>query len=443
MEISPGSERVRVTVTVAAIASASIAAALAAVAPRSSLPLALATGTALGILVTLIGRCGFDRPADSTLRHERECHRDRVRELAGSASRHEILDRFADAMELADTEEEALDLAARALATAIVDRDHSILLAAPTSSLVQWRLPVERSGIGIPDSFEPHRCNALAYRHTVEVRSTRSLDTCPHLRATNPVDMTLVGTPITMDREPPDAPDAEAAFDSSSTCVPIRMGNRHLGVVTSMGAVGDLPTPEERRVLETVARRLGQTIAVLRGDPVTEHDGEADPIDDLTGLTGRVAMVQRLAELDRADAVFSVAMCDLDGFAAYNSEFGRPAGDDALRLYAELLSDSLRPGDLIARLGGDRFIALLPGCPAAGATGAMERVREALALRLRAEGIAPFTSSVGLVDSRGAATVQHLLEAADDALATAKRAGGNRVVRHGHGNDHPLYDGSR
>lgn len=156
----------------------------------------------------------------------------------------------------------------------------------------------------------------------------------------------------------------------------------------------------------------------------------------LTGLANRRQLDERLA-LDfavhpRTGAPLSVLMLDLDHFKQVNDSLGHAVGDQYLQQMAnELIRYCRRPGDLLARYGGEEMACLLPETPNSDAAQIAERMREAVAeLRLSN----PNTEQGYLTLSVGVATLdgQHsapegLLAEADARLYQAKRAGRNRV----------------
>lgn len=127
---------------------------------------------------------------------------------------------------------------------------------------------------------------------------------------------------------------------------------------------------------------VGREITELRRtERELEHRANHDA---LTGLANRHRLQQELPRaISRAahnGRSVSLVYIDLDGFKSVNDRAGHAAGDQALRTVAQLLQQGVRQGDLVARVGGDEFVVLLPGCSAEDA----ERVAEGLRARLQA-----------------------------------------------------------
>jgi two-component system chemotaxis response regulator CheY len=180
-------------------------------------------------------------------------------------------------------------------------------------------------------------------------------------------------------------------------------------------------------------RRLADKNKVLRRDSQTSF--QLARVDALTGVANRLGLDEALESLwaraDRYGHRYSVALCDIDWFKAYNDHFGHLAGDAALQAVAKALQRELRRGDSLFRYGGEEFLAVLPEQSAAAAGRAAERMRrtiESLGLRTPA-GSGVVTISVGVAElERSDETIADWLNRADHALYSAKASGRNRVA---------------
>jgi diguanylate cyclase (GGDEF)-like protein len=169
-------------------------------------------------------------------------------------------------------------------------------------------------------------------------------------------------------------------------------------------------------------------------DRALEHTARLSITDGLTGLSNRRHFELTAAiELQRARRFgepFGVALVDLDELKAVNDRHGHQAGDAVLVELARRLTEATRDVDLVARIGGDEFVVLLPNTDAAGT----RTVARKLIGRVNAP---PFlvdgaeycvTVSIGLASyPESGDTVNELLAAADAALYRAKAAGRNRM----------------
>jgi two-component system cell cycle response regulator len=150
--------------------------------------------------------------------------------------------------------------------------------------------------------------------------------------------------------------------------------------------------------------------------------------DPLTRLNNRRFLFSQLSALvsgaRRHGRPLAVAMVDLDGFKAINDRHGHEVGDHVLVAAAEALQRALRAEDVLGRLGGEEFLALLPDTGAEAAGRAAERLRAAVA---RAGGPVHVTASVGWAVLRDGEAPDDLVRRADSALYAAKSEGRDRV----------------
>jgi diguanylate cyclase (GGDEF)-like protein len=182
-------------------------------------------------------------------------------------------------------------------------------------------------------------------------------------------------------------------------------------------------------LLRTVANQVA--VAINHADLFAQMQQQA-LTDALTGCYNRRSFEMQLdRELQlamRLGQPLALLMVDLDRFKQLNDTVGHDAGDNALRLLAECFRQELRAVDTAARFGGDEFALILPGADAEGALIVAESVRSKIELILIA-GFGPLSASLGIATYpvHGNARTD-LVQRADTALYSAKRAGRNRVV---------------
>ncbi|MEP2186411.1 diguanylate cyclase, partial [Roseibium sp.] len=160
-------------------------------------------------------------------------------------------------------------------------------------------------------------------------------------------------------------------------------------------------------------------------------------IDSLTGLYNRRYLETYLKGLmDNAverRKPLALLMLDIDHFKAVNDTHGHLVGDKVLKSVAEALINSLRSVDMIARIGGEEFVVVMPDTSEEFAEAVAERLRHRVSeTNVYCDGVEePVTVniSIGLTMRTGDdKTVEDLMQRADKALYGAKNAGRNRVV---------------
>ena len=205
-------------------------------------------------------------------------------------------------------------------------------------------------------------------------------------------------------------------------------GRRSFGRLVLVGPHFD----EEERMMATAL--AGQAVVALENARLHRMVERQALVDGLTGLANRrqadEALASEIARTERLGGPVGLILADVDDFKAVNDRFGHPTGDVVLRDLAETLRENVREIDTAARWGGEEFAVILPGTDLEGAAQVAERIRTALAERdiPSVDGAhLHVTASFGVAVSNPTTTVQQLVEAADEALYRAKRAGKDRV----------------
>jgi diguanylate cyclase (GGDEF)-like protein len=157
--------------------------------------------------------------------------------------------------------------------------------------------------------------------------------------------------------------------------------------------------------------------------------------DALTGLNNRRHFYElaesELSRSRRYSAPMTLLMLDLDNFKSINDTHGHHAGDEVLQSFSQTCLKTLREIDIIARIGGEEFVVLMPETSSEQALEAAERLRIALAESEVVAGQGErlhFTVSIGVAClSAGDRNIDDVLKRADEAMYQAKHAGRNTV----------------
>ena len=193
---------------------------------------------------------------------------------------------------------------------------------------------------------------------------------------------------------------------------------------------------DQTRGVEEQLRSAAEEIRQLR-DGLAEAQDAAHK-DALTGLPNRRALDLRLATAHdkalRDGCAFSLAICDIDHFKAFNDRYGHQIGDEVIKFVASSLNKEVTERLFAARYGGEEFVVLFEGLDARMASSQVDRIRAAVGareLKFNATGqaLGRLTFSAGIAqlksDDDG---MSSLLRRADTALYQAKNEGRNRVI---------------
>jgi diguanylate cyclase (GGDEF)-like protein len=345
---------------------------------------------ALGLLIACMMMRGALK--EERLAHAREDERER------QIRRSDLETRVQRGLEMTRSEEPAYEVVGSALRHVVGERPAELLVA--DSSRAHFRRVLARGPLtdGCTVSA-PSECPAA---HTGQVRvfeSSEDIDACPFLR---------------------DRPCGACA----AACIPMSVAGRSIGVVHVSGDEFDPPSPDEVMDLALVAQRTGEHVGLLRAMAKSETQARTD---SLTGLLNRRSIESAAHQLVRDGESFVVAFADLDHFKLLNDTHGHETGDRALRLFARVLRDSVRPTDIPARYGGEEFVVVLPDCSVNDAVSVAHRMRGRLADALHGANVPPFTVSVGIARSGPDNGLTETVARADEALLAAKAAGRDRV----------------
>jgi len=220
-----------------------------------------------------------------------------------------------------------------------------------------------------------------------------------------------------------------AGFDSRSrTPEPEHAVHLPIGASDELVVVpGRQLSDEELSFLRALAHTLASTLGRQRTEQRMRHEALHDP---LTGLANRTLLRDRLehaiARSERGRGATAVLFIDLDNFKGVNDTHGHITGDAVLVESAKRLQAAVRPGDTVARIGGDEFVALCEDVDADSALAVARRLQEALRPPFIAGNVEHHLSaSIGV--ALGDREPERMLGNADAASYRAKAAGRGRV----------------
>jgi diguanylate cyclase (GGDEF)-like protein len=330
--------------------------------------------------------------------------RKRDRRSRVRSNRAEVETRVQRALEMAHTEERAYGVLEDALDLIVPGLAAEFLVADSSRAHFHQVVSINATeGAGCPVSA-PSECPVAGSGQTRVFANSTDLDACPYLR---------------------DRAAGPCAGECSAVCIPVSITGKTVGVIHTIGTKHHFFDRETVANLELVARRAGERIGMLRAFSRSQTQAQTDP---LTGLLNRRSLEDETRGLVEGGDRYVVAYGDLDHFKMLNDVHGHDAGDRALRLFARILRDNVRPNDLPARYGGEEFVVVLPACSIDQAKEVIERIRTRLAASFETGAVATFTVSFGLAASDPSLTFGEVIDIADGALLSAKAAGRNRVI---------------
>jgi diguanylate cyclase (GGDEF)-like protein len=214
-------------------------------------------------------------------------------------------------------------------------------------------------------------------------------------------------------------------------CVPLLHRDTLLGVLQVINKIGAPRfTADEMRLVQALASQAASAIAHAQ----LYHQVEiASLTDDLTGLGNTRRFNATLPAMLARGGPVSMLLLDLDNLKALVDGHGHLVGSRTIATVGRLIAETLRPGDMAARFGGDEFVVLLPGTPSAPAAAIAEEIRAAVEACTTIEGldvdIRTLTASVGVATFPDhAGDGESLFRAADRAMYRVKFGTKNGVA---------------
>lgn len=175
-------------------------------------------------------------------------------------------------------------------------------------------------------------------------------------------------------------------------------------------------------------RALANVVELALANAIAHHELEMQAnTDPLTGLANRRGLALYL-ESDGVRNAVGVLVLDIDHLKAINDDYGHDVGDKVLIAVSRAASSVLRGGDLLARTGGDEFVAVVAGADEHIAHLVADRVKEAVS-RVKVEGVRP-SVSVGIACGGKNSDVDRLRQQADAAMYDAKHVERRQHARH-------------
>ncbi len=205
--------------------------------------------------------------------------------------------------------------------------------------------------------------------------------------------------------------------------IPITVNGQLHGIIR----IESRNTPFVEEVMSR-CRALGNVIELALGNAIAHQELERQAnTDPLTGLSNRRGLSLYL-DGDRRHGAMSVLVLDIDGLKVINDEHGHDVGDKILVCVARAASGVLRRGDLLARTGGDEFVAVVADADESDARRVADRIQDALS-RVKVQGVRT-TVSIGYACCGKNGDVDRVRQQADEAMYETKRVACRQHMRH-------------
>jgi diguanylate cyclase (GGDEF)-like protein len=312
--------------------------------------------------------------------------------------------RFAEVVQVSETENEARELIKRRIEASLQGAAATVLSRNNSANRLEATTELP------PDSPLNEALTGARPRSCLAIRLGRVREEGPDRRMGSAVQCEVCGS-----------------LPGRSTCEPVLVGGEVIGSLL-ISHEAPLEDRDKRLINETVTY-TAPVLANLRNLAIAERRAHTD---SLTGLPNRRALDDTfkllMAQAGRGATPLSVVLVDLDRFKDINDTYGHERGDEVLAAVATALKDGLRTSDFAARMGGEEFLLLLPNTDLVGAAKVAEDLRGSLN-RIAVSGVdRDVSASFGIAayPTHGLDT-QSLLRSADRAVYQAKRDGRNCV----------------
>ena len=204
--------------------------------------------------------------------------------------------------------------------------------------------------------------------------------------------------------------------------VPVRAGNRTVGVLTAAFAVDSPPLDDAETTIRTLELLASEAALAIERDDLRRRLTAQAMTDELTGLPNLRSWRAALARMPRRGGL---AILDLDHFKSVNDQAGHAAGDTMLVDFALALQSTTRAEDLVARIGGEEFAVL---CPMGSDVAVLVARLRARWSELGRSHPIPVTFSAGVAARSPDEEPERTQARADEALYAAKQSGRDRCI---------------